>query len=157
MWIVYTVDVCLFQDVTLVEQALVQQIVGTVEEAYLADIRNRTTNSIKYTVAGMLTHLQENYGQLMPHKLLEQEYTVKKTIYNPRNPITTVFSSVKELPEFAGITGTSYTQLQSVNIAYLLIHRTKKFGLSICEGNHMPEIQKTWVKFKQFSGHITES
>ena len=150
MRIAHTKELRLFREVTGVEQALVQQIVGMVEEAYLAGIRNRTMNSINDTVTGVLTHLQDNYGHLMPHELLEREDIVKKTIYNPRNPIATMFSSVKELPKFSDITGTSYTQLQAVNIAYVIIHRTGKFGLSICEWNRMPEIQKTWVQFKQF-------
>ena len=86
---------CLFCEVTGVEQALVQQIVFTFEEEYLADIRNKTTNSTKNTVAGVLTYLQDNYGQLMPHELLEWEHIVKKTIYNPCEPIATVFSAVE--------------------------------------------------------------
>ena len=65
---------------TVVKQALVQQIVGTVEAAYLADIRNSTTTWINDTVAGVLTHFQENYGRLMPHDLLEQDDFVKKKI-----------------------------------------------------------------------------
>ena len=81
----------------------------------------------------------------MPHDLLDREDIFKKTIYNPRNPIVTVFSLVKEILKFADITGTSYTQLQAVNIAYVIIHRTGKFGLVICEWNNMPAIQKTWV------------
>ena len=76
------------------EQALVQQIVGMDEEAYLADIRNRMTKSINDTVAGVLTYLKDNYGQWIPYELLEREEIVKKTIYNPRDPITTVFSAV---------------------------------------------------------------
>ena len=91
------------------EQALVQQIVGTVEEAYLADIRNRTTNSINDTMVELLTHSQDNYGQLMPHELLEQEDIVRKMIYNSRELIATMFSSVKELLEFSDINVTSYT------------------------------------------------
>ena len=79
------------------EQALVQQIVGTVEEAYLADICNRTTNSINNTVACILTNLQDSYSQLMTHKILELEYIVKKKNYNPCDPIPTVFSAVEEL------------------------------------------------------------
>ena len=61
----------------------------------MVDIRNKTTNSINYTVVGLLTHLQENYVQLMSHKLLERENIVKETIYNLRNPIATVLSAVK--------------------------------------------------------------
>ena len=69
----------------------------------------------------------------MPHKLLEREDIVRKTIYNSHDPIVTVFSAVKELLEFSDITGTSYTQLQAFNIAYVILHRTGKFGLAIRE------------------------
>ena len=42
MWIAHTERVSLFLEVTGVEQALVQKIVATFEEAYLMDIHNRT-------------------------------------------------------------------------------------------------------------------
>ena len=58
MRITHTEEVRLFCEVMGVEQSLVQIIFGTVEEAYLADIRNMTTKSINNTVAGMLTHMQ---------------------------------------------------------------------------------------------------
>ena len=109
MQIAHTDEVCLFREVTGVAQALVQQIVGAVEEAYLADIFNRTTDSINDTLMGVLPHLQDNYGQLMLHKLLEREDIFKKTIYNPCNLIATVFSTVEELLGYADIAGTSYT------------------------------------------------
>ena len=54
----------------------------------------------------------------MPQELLEREETVKKTIYHPCKPITSVFSIVEEILEFSDITGTSYTQHQSIHIAY---------------------------------------
>ena len=95
MWIAHTEEVRLFYEVTGVEQALVQQIVGTVEEVYLADIRNRNTDYINNTVVGVLTHLKENGGRLMTHELLEREEILNKTIYNPRDPITTVLYAVK--------------------------------------------------------------
>ena len=157
MRIVHTEEVRLFCEVMGVEQALLQQIVGTVKEIYQADIRNMTTNYINDTVAGVLTHIQDNYGQLMPHKLLEWEEIFKKTIYNPRDPIATVFSAVEELLEFANTTGTSYTLIQAFKISYVILHRAGKFGLEICKWNCIPEIQKTRVRFKQFSGNLTES
>ena len=63
----------------------------------MADIRNRTMNPTNKTVAGVIKHLQDNYGQLMPHKLLEWEDISKKKIYNPRKPIVTLVSVIKEL------------------------------------------------------------
>ena len=107
--IAHTKEVRLFREVAIVEQALVQKIVGTVEASYLLDLHNRTTNSINDTVAGILTHLKKNYGQLMLHDLLEREDIAKKKIYNPRDPITTVFSSVEKPLDFEDITRTSYT------------------------------------------------
>ena len=47
----------------------------------------------------------------MLHELLEWGDIVKEKNYNPRNPIATVFSAVKEILKFADINGTSYTQL----------------------------------------------
>ena len=142
MRITHTKEVCLFREVTVVEQDLVQQIVGTVKEAYLVDICNSTTTSINGTMSSVLMHLQDKYGKLMPYKLLEQEAIVKKTIYNPCDPIATVFSAFKELLELSDITGTSYTQLQSVNIFYVILHSMGKFRLATREWDCIPALQK---------------
>ena len=143
MRIAHTEAVCLFREVTGVEQALVQNIVAMVKEAYLTDIRNRTTTSINNTVADVLTHLQNNYDQLIPHEILQREDIVKKTTYHPQYPIANVLSTVKQLLEFFNITETFYTQLQALNISYVIIHRIGKFGLANREWNHMAAVQKT--------------
>ena len=114
----------------------------------MADIRNRTTNSINDTAEVVLMHIQENYSQLMPHELLEQEDIVNEMIYNPHDPIVTVFYAAKELLEIYDITGTLYTKLQAAKIAYVILHSTGKFGLAIHKCNRMPESQKAWVRFK---------
>ena len=77
------------------EQTLVQQNISMVKEVYLADIRNRMTNSFNDTVADGLTCPQNNYGQLIPHEILKCKDIVKKTIYNYQDPIVTVFSAAK--------------------------------------------------------------
>ena len=51
------------------------------KEAYLVDISNRMKNSINNTVADVITHLQDNYGQLIPHELPESKDIFKKTTY----------------------------------------------------------------------------
>ena len=71
--IVLTEEVHIFREVMRIEQALVQQIVATVEDLYLADIHNCTTKSINNTVADVLTHLKDNYVHLMPHKILKRK------------------------------------------------------------------------------------
>ena len=41
-------------------------------------------------------------------------------------------------------------QHQYLNISYVIIQRTGKFGLDICKWECMPPVQKTWVGFKQY-------
>ena len=94
MRIAHTEGVRLFREVTGAEQVIVQKIVAMVEEVNLADICNRK-NQINDTVSDVLNHPQDNYVQLMPHELLECEEIFKKTTYHPRDPIATVFYSVK--------------------------------------------------------------
>ena len=64
--------------------------------------------------------------------------------------MATVFYAVEELLDLSDILGTSYTQIQAVNTAYVIIHRTGKFGMAIRNWNCMTEIQKTCVRFKHF-------
>ena len=61
-----------------------------------------------------------------------------------------MLSAVEELLDYADITGTSYTKLQAFNIAYVILHITGNFRLAIRKWNRMPELQTTWVRFKQF-------
>ena len=114
------------------------------------DILDRTTYLINYIVADVLTHLQDNYGQLLSQELLERTEIFKKTSYHPHEPIASVFSTFKELLEFADIGGISYTQHHSANITYVVIHSTVKFSLSIHKYNFMPTVQKMWFGFKLF-------
>ena len=62
MRITHTEAVCLLREVTGAEKALVQQIIATVDENYLTNIRNKTTDFINDNLANVLTHLQDYYG-----------------------------------------------------------------------------------------------
>ena len=90
-------------------------------------------NSINNTVADVFIQLQDNYGKLITHELLERKEIIKNMTYHPREAIATVFSVVKELFEFSDITRTLYTQQQAIKFTYVIIYSTSKFWLSIHE------------------------
>ena len=52
-------DLQVFREVMGVEQALIQQIVATIDATYLKDVRDRTSNLINVSVLALLLHLQE--------------------------------------------------------------------------------------------------
>ena len=127
MRIMHSKEVRLFCEVMGVEQDLIQYIITAVGETYLTDIRNRTTKLINDTVAHVLTHLQDNYGQLMTHELLQRKDMVKNTIHRPRLPIASVFSVTEELLDFSDITGTSYCWSKLMNGVPMYARCAQKF------------------------------
>ena len=130
------------------EQALIQKIVATIDATYLEDVQDRTTNSINVSVSALLLHLQETYGTLMPHKFQKKEDEDKKTIYNPRDPIPSVFSVVDDLVELAALAATLLSRAQQVNIRYVILHKTGKFSHPFVEWNRKPVVDKTWANIK---------
>ena len=110
-----------------VKQALIQKTVATINATYLEDVRDRMTNSINLSVSALLWHLQETYGTLMPHEFQEKEDEAKRTIYNLRNPIASVFSVVGDLVELSALAATPLSNAQQVNIGYIILHKTGNF------------------------------
>ena len=98
------------------EQALIQRIVATIDATYLADVQDRTTNLINIYVSDLLLHLQDTYSTLTPHELHEKEDKSKKTVYNPRDLVASVFLVVNDLVELAALATTHISLSQQVNI-----------------------------------------
>ena len=84
----------------------------------------------------------------MSHEFQEKEDEAKKTIYNPRDPIASVFSFVNDLFEIAALAATPLYSAQQVNIGYVILHKTGNISHPIVECNWKPVVDKTWANFK---------
>ena len=84
----------------------------------------------------------------MPHKFQEKEDEAKKTVYNPRDSIASVFSVVDNLVELAELAATPISLAQQVNIGYVILHKTGKFLQPIVDWNWKPVVDNTWANFK---------
>ena len=72
-----------FRETQGVEQALLQQIVETIDSQYLLALRNRQTNSITRPIHEVLDHLITTYGRITPQMLDDQAESVAKMGYHP--------------------------------------------------------------------------
>ena len=81
----------------------------------------------------------------MPHEFQEKEDEAKKTIYNPRDPIASIFSIVDDLVKLAALAATPLSSAQQVNIVYVILHKTGTFSQPIVEWNWKPVVDKTWA------------
>jgi hypothetical protein len=120
-------QVRMFCEVMGVEKALHQQIVAAVGSDFLAALRNRHSNAITDSISDVLAYLFNTYGKVNPQMLSDEEDCVKQTVYDPKLPIDSVFNAVEDLLHFSTSASTPYTQLQAINIAYVLINKTGQF------------------------------
>lgn len=76
--------------------------------------------------------------------------TVTSLAYDPINPIDDVFDAVQDVADLAQVAGAPYTVQQIVNMAYVIVNNTRKFGKWITEWNRIPPAQRDWINFKEF-------
>ena len=78
----------------------------------------------------------------MPHELQEKEDEAKKTVYNPHDPVASIFSVVNDLVELAALATTPISLAQQVNICYVILHKTGKVLQPIVKWNWKPIFDK---------------
>ena len=138
-----------FREMIGVENALKQQIVAAVEPQYLQAMRDPVTGKLKGTIAEMIKHLLDVYGQVTPQTLFEQEQKVQQMIYDPQHPIDGVYTAIDELVNYSEAARVPYSQAQCINLGYRIINRTGMFQRWILDWNSRPQAQRTWSNFKK--------
>ena len=81
-------EMALFHETVNLENALKRQISEAVDELYLEELRDPTTNTILSNVPTILSHLITNYGDTDPDTVTEKELTVRKMPFTVADPLT---------------------------------------------------------------------
>ncbi len=138
----------LFNECNNVEQALRQQIIKAVNDAYLTALRNRLTNTIDAPIPIILDYLFTNHGRVTPAMLQNEEKDVKEMHYEISHPIDIIFNKVEDLNDLSIAAHADYTEPQLINIAYVIINATGKYQHYIRDWSRLPPAQKNWASFK---------
>ena len=137
-----------FREVLAVEKALIQRIVTAVPAPYLSAIRNRQSNAFNGALHQIVTYLQDTYGRVTPQVLQEELLKVQQLVYDPTQPIDTVFAAVEDLNDFAELAQSPFSQKQTINLAYIIINKCGRFPEDIKNWNKRPIVEQTWINFK---------
>ena len=106
-----------FYECLSVEAALRKQIVQAIDSKYLKAIRNQHTNAITMTVSDVLyTHLFPSYGLVTAEKLMHEQRAVEDFMYDPRDPITDIYTAIDDLLDLADSAGSPFTQAQALKM-----------------------------------------
>ena len=86
----------LFCEINAIESAIKSQIVTAINPMYFNELKNNSTATIEHTIARMVMHFFQQYGQV-PYHQLQEELKVRNFVYNISDPPIIRFNAIEDL------------------------------------------------------------
>ena len=141
-------DLALFHETVQVENALKKQITESVDELYLEELRDTTTNTILSSIPFILNHLITNYGEIEPDTVTDKEMSVRKMDFTVADPLTKLWKEVEDIEALSIAASAKYSEQQLVNIALHVIKSTRDFERGLNDWYVLPTQNQTWLHLK---------
>lgn len=109
---------------------------------------NRQTGQYASTIKELMKFLFSTYGNITATDLDIKAEEVKKTTIDLTKPIDSMFNSIEELADYAEAADSPYTQLQLIDLGYIIIKKNPAFQHDIRQWLHRPKAEHTWQNFK---------
>ena len=138
----------IYKECKNVEKALLRHIQNTVEEKYINHLIDEDTGLIKHDIPTVLDYLFSNYRKVPPEEVKQRKSEVLNILFNPANPMVTLFWSIKQLQKLSTAAGIPYSLAQILEFGLTLIRSTRDFDKVLSDWNSNPAVDKTWVLFK---------
>ena len=106
----YEQQLALFHEVFGVQKALMNQIIEAIEATYLDGLRSTLTNTINQPIYVVLQYLFSTYRRITPSDLADYEDAIKKTIYNPAEPIINLYNTLQKFFDCTEHQGLPYSE-----------------------------------------------
>ena len=78
----------------------------------------------------------------------EKKELLKKTSFDPQQPVEVIFNKIKVYKEICDITNKTKTDAQLVDIGYIIFNQTKAYRDALKVWNAKPEVTKTYANFQ---------
>jgi hypothetical protein len=130
-----------------VNQAIKKLIIESFDDAYLNALSEEIVGYANCTSLQLLTHLLTYYDMIAPTDLT-QNYERLNALYDPNQPIETLFQKIQDARAFAVAGGQPYGAAMIVNEAYTLVFNTGLFPDACRAWQSRAIAEKTWAQFK---------
>ena len=87
--------------------------------------------------------MYDKYSVMMPKQMMDKEEEIKRYVFDPVQPISTVFNTITVYKDLCELSGDAITDIAMVKIGYVLMNRSrvlKTFSFK----NIFVNITKTW-------------
>ena len=137
----------LYHETIDLDNALKKQITDTIDDVYLVDLRDATTNTIVHSIPQIFAHLFNAYGDVTSETLKEKEQGVRNMTYSMTDPLSKIYQEIEDLQKL-GEASIPYTQDQLMDIALGIIKRTGDFQIGLQDWYKLPRNGRTWLALK---------
>ena len=136
-----------WREYTNLQQALKKQLINSLDPVYLRARKDRNTGFAKVSLRDLLQFLFDNYGQITPIKLANNNEQIK-TAWDPNTPFEMLIDQIENCQDLADAGNQPFTTEQILNTAYMLVFNTGLFFDDCKTWNKKPIAEKTWANFK---------
>ena len=133
-----------FKKYQLVQRALIQQILEAIEAKFIICLQNRITGNITTEIRTPIAELFATYGKITAKQLTYCHGAVAELTYNISELIDIVFNLVNDLREVGVVEGQTYTDIQMVDLGFLIMSNKAIFRLDNCMWLRCAPISQTW-------------
>ena len=131
---IYNLAVNLFHETNLLEQIILSQINGALNNSVMMPLIDEDTGVIRGTVQNTMDYLFSTYGNISDQKLNKTRQETINHTYIHADPIANVFNVINKYAAMAQAQGTPETSEQLISIGRIIITNANIFADSVENG-----------------------
>jgi hypothetical protein len=129
--------------------ALKTQVIDTIQDTYLSEMRNKYTGYLGVTTRDLLDHLLDRYGKITPADIEDCKRRMNEPI-DSTQPIDIFFQRVDECIQYAVDGHVAFSAEQILQTTYHAVSTSGYYTDACKDWRKKPAIEKTWANFKTF-------
>lgn len=130
------------------QQALIAQVVEAIDPQYLQALLNTTTGRHTDSIGALILHLFTTYGKITPQQVKMKELETVNMHFDLSQPVDVVFNSIDNLADLSDHAGYPMTDMQLVNLGYMVFSRQAILLQDLRTWNHRPVAERTYTHMK---------
>jgi cell division septum initiation protein DivIVA len=139
----------IFDNHTNMDDALKSQVIDTINDTYICEMRNKYTGYLGITTRDLLDHILDRYGKITPADIEECKRKMIEPI-DSTQPIDIFFQRIDDCVQYADDGQVAFTAEQILQTAYHAISTSGFYNDACKEWRKKAVVDKTWTNFKTF-------
>jgi hypothetical protein len=144
-----------FENHQNMNDALKAQVVDTMDDTYINELRNKCTGYLRLSTCDLFDHLLNRYGKITPADIADCKRRINEAL-DSTPPIHVYFQTIDECIQYVADGQVAFTANQILQTAYHAIGTSGFYNDACKEWRKKTTAKKTWPLFKRFFERTTK-